>query len=108
MEISAQVVLYSKGPITAATLEASQPPRESVEAARNLFRKAGFNIGLYVGISFSISGPASLFESFFGIRLDHLKSYELPLKGLPRAAADVIKAVTFTPPPDFGPSGLGP
>jgi len=108
MNISAQVVLRAKGPITAATLAANQPPKESVEAAKKLFRQAGFDLGPYVGISFSISGPASLFESFFRLPLDKLRSYELPLAALPREIFDVIEAVTFTPPPGFGPTGSGP
>ena len=108
MDISAQVVLRAKGPITAATLAANQPPKEAVEAARRVFRDAGFDLGSYVGTSFSISGPATLFERYFGIRLKDLKSYELPLDSVPKDVADVIQAVTFTPPPDFGPSGSGP
>lgn len=108
MEISAQVVFRTKGPITAATLAANQPPPEAVEAAWKLFREAGFKVSPYVGISFSISGPSSLLESFFGTQLDKLKSYELPLRALPKEMADKIEAVTFTPPPAFGPSGSGP
>jgi len=108
MEISAQVVLRAKGPITAATLAANQPQKEAVEAARKLFREAGFELAPYLGISFSISGSRSLFEKFFGTRLDKLKGYELPLNSLPKKVAALIEAVTFTPPPDFGPSGSGP
>jgi hypothetical protein len=108
MEISAQVVLRAKGPITAATLAANQPPKDAVEAAQKLFREAGFELGPYVGISFSIAGSRSLFESFFRTRLDKLKGHELPLDALPKEVAAVIEAVTFTPPPDFGPSGSGP
>ena len=108
MDISAQVVLRAKGPITAATLAANQPPKEAVEAAQKLFRAAGFELGPYVGISFSISGSRSLFEKFFRTSLDKLHGYELPLSVLPKEVAAVIEAVTFTPPPDFGPSGSGP
>ena len=107
MEISAQVVFRAKGPITAATLARNQPPNEAVEAARKLFRESGFQLGPYVGISFSILGPPSLFETFFGTRLEKLQDYELPLNALPREMAALIEAVTFTPPPDFGPSGSG-
>lgn len=108
MEISAQVVLRAKGPITAATLAANQPPNETVETVQKLFSEAGFKLGPYVGISFSISGPRSLFEKFFGTRLDKVQGYELPLDSLPKKVAALIQAVTFTPPPDFGPSGSGP
>jgi len=107
MEISAQVVFRVKGPITAATLAANQPPQEAVEAARKHFREAGFKLGPYVGISFSISGPPDQFESYFKTRLDQLKSYELPLAAVPKEVAAVLEAVTFTPPPDFGPTGSG-
>jgi hypothetical protein len=108
VEISAQVVLRAKGPITAATLAENQPPRENVEAVQGLFRDAGFKLGPYVGISFSISGSKQLFERFFRTRLSEVKSYELPLHALPKEVASVIEAVTFTPPPDFGPGGSGP
>lgn len=108
MQISAQVVLRAKGPITAATLSANQPQKKAVEAARELFREAGFELGPYVGISFSISGSRSLFEEYFGTRLDELRGYELPLDSLPKEVAALMEAVTFTPPPAFGPSGSGP
>ena len=108
MEISAQVVLRAKGPITAATLAANQPPQEAVDKVRKFFSDAGFKLGHYVGISFSIAGPRSLFESFFGTDLDKLQGYELPLDTLPKDVAGLIEAVTFTPPPAFGPSGSGP
>ena len=108
MDISAQVILRAQGPMTVATLVANQPPEAAVQAVRGVFHQAGFALGPYVGISFSISGPASLFESYFRIRLATLQSGELPLGVLPPLVAGVIDAVAFTPPPDFGPSGSGP
>jgi hypothetical protein len=82
--------------------------RKASKRLKSFFREAGFKLGPYVGISFSISGPTQLFERFFRTRLAALKSYELPLNSLPKEVASMIEAVTFTPPPDFGPSGSGP
>jgi len=108
MEISAQVVLRAKGPITATTLAANQPPQEAVDKVRAFFSDAGFKLGNYVGISFSIAGPRDLFEIFFGTQLDKLQGYELPLDNISKDVALWLEAITFTPPPAFGPSGSGP
>lgn len=93
MVVSAQVILKSKEP---------------VEAARLLFREGGFELGPYVGISFSISGPPERFERFFGVRLGEMASLSFPLENLAGEVRESIEAVTFTPPPAFGPSGSGP
>jgi hypothetical protein len=72
----------------------------------------GFEVGNFVGNSLSITGPARLFETIFHTKLQEdgksgLKfggnSYELPKEKIPSALRAEIAAVTFTPPPDFGP-----
>jgi hypothetical protein len=70
----------------------------------------GFEVGPLVGTSFSISAPGEVFERVFGVKprpgskgMLASGSYELPQDGLPLAVRNAVHAVTFTPPPDFGP-----
>lgn len=124
--VSAQAVLKSgsgksfdgQTAITAENIADYSPSPDSVTAAAAGFREAGFEVGNMVGNSFSITAPKSTFEKFFKIRLkaedsgevklasapDTGGGYELPLKALPRNLSQVVAAVTFSPPPDFGPS----
>lgn len=121
-ELSAQVVLRPAGgpprsPVTADTLRDHTPdPDDAARVAEHL-RSEGFEAGPLVGTSFSITGPRSRFETTFGVHLevergpDDLVSrvttsegdLELPVGRLPTAVARHVSAVTFTPPPDFGP-----
>jgi hypothetical protein len=61
-------------------------------------------MGDMVGNSFSITAPESTFERVFGTR--GAGSLELPLHALPKTLTDHVEAVTFTPPPDFGPTNF--
>jgi hypothetical protein len=127
--VSAQVILKSmsgkspgaRGAITAQNIRDFVPTAEIIERVRGFFRMAGFEAGPVVGNSFSITGLARTFESIFKTRLrrqerggiksirnDGSGSYELPLQGLPQGVAELVEAVTFTPPPDFGPTNFGP
>ncbi len=126
---SAQVVLRPASgqairgdvPITSQNLKDYLPSPESAARVKQFFASAGFEVGLLVGISFSITTTVELFESTFKTHLrlaerggvtaidpDRAASYELPLQALPREIADNIAAVTFTPPVDFGPTPTGP
>ena len=123
--ISAQVILRPAGggslrdyhPITARNVHEAMPAAKSVEQATTAFRLAGFDIGAVAGASFSISAPAGRFQKALGVKLEleagggiqcvlpnGQRSYELPLEKVPREAARVVEAITFTPPPDFGPT----
>ena len=122
--ISAQVVLRSaehKVPertaaITSANLNNFVPSREDVNRSLKLFESSGFNVGPMVGISFSIGAPVDTFERVFHVRLregrrggveavvaDGTVTLDLPIDALPAAEAEVIAAVTFPTPPEFGP-----
>ena len=91
---SAQVVLSGPG------LSNSQWVQEQ-------FAQAGFQIGPLVGVSFSISGPAALFEQFFRVQAgpggQTLTGEALPLVTLDPALRSQIQAILSTRPPDFGP-----
>ena len=123
--VSAQVVLRSasgraiddRAVITAETLKDFAPSPETVARATAAFAAAGFDVGAMVGISFSITAPVSTFEDTFKIQLrqqehggieavadDGIGTYDLPLHALSKPTSDLIVAVTFTPPPDFGPT----
>jgi hypothetical protein len=90
-----------------------------VNAARQAFAKLGFEVGPFFGNSFSITAPVGTFERVFGVRLQGSArtgiaavdqaggaSLELPVHRLPTEVARDIQAVTFTPPPDFGPTAV--
>jgi hypothetical protein len=85
------------------------PSPETVTRVSTELRNMGFEIGEAVGNSISITGPARLFESFFHTKLRNVDGvqfadgYELPMEKVPPALRAEIVAVTFTPPPDFGP-----
>jgi hypothetical protein len=123
-EVSALVVLRPRDgsgftgreQVTSETIERYLPAPEAVSEATAFFEAAGFDVSPTVGISFSIAGPQSLFEEAFGERLVHGSqgsvetlrtargSLELALDRLPPEVAGHLEAVTFTPPPDFGPT----
>jgi hypothetical protein len=122
-QISAQVVLRPADGreltghevITSETVERYRPSPEAVSQVAEFLRAAGFQVSEEVGISFSITGPRPLFERLFGMGLEHRRrsgidtvqtpagGLELPLDRLPPDVARFVQAVTFTPPPDFGP-----
>lgn len=123
-EVSALVVLRTRDgsdltgweQITSETVERYLPEPGAVSEAMAFFRGAGFDVSEPVAVSFSITGPKSLFEETLGERLVHRReaagesirtvegSLELSLDRLPPEVAQHVQAVTFTPPPDFGPT----
>jgi hypothetical protein len=124
--VSAQVALKSASgkafdgntAITSENIGDYSPSPDTVAAAAAGFQRAGFEVGNMVGNSFSITAPRSTFEKFFKIKLqakdrgglqvaassDTPESYELPMKALPKDLAQHVAAMTFSPPPDFGPT----
>jgi hypothetical protein len=122
--VSAQVVLQSasgKSPhgraaITADNISDYLPSAKTSADARAAFAKEGFEVGEVVANNFSITAPVETFEKVFNTRLhlegrgagksvkDKSGDYELPLRALPKTLVDILESVTFTPPPDFGPT----
>ena len=122
--ISAQVIVksasgksgVSASNITASTIEERTSSPEFVKTARRIFQKAGFDVGNFVGISFSITANASTFKKFFQIDLTQTSrgSIEFLLPGgesrpdlpeakIPKTLTGIVEGITFTPPLDFGP-----
>lgn len=117
--ISAQVVLVAAngarpGPQTRITSENVRdwaPSAETIGRVSSELRSLGFEIGQCVGNSISITAAARLFEACFHIKLQEAgggvqfagEGYELAAEKIPSSLRAQIAAVTFTPPPDFGP-----
>ena len=115
-EISAEVIPRLEGGrqistneiVTSENLAGYRIDRKACENATRFFRQSGFTVAPVVGISFSISGPATLFERVFGGKLTVEESSgvvqsvatvdgdaELSLDRLPGQLSSDIQAVTF-------------
>jgi len=107
----------SRSRIVAENIAEWMPSQETVDFVREKLRSSGFEVGEVVGNGMSITGPAHLFESIFRVRLertpgkgiqfksdDRTPTYELPKKHMPSDLVEGVVAITFTPPPDFGPT----
>lgn len=79
------------------------------------FRKAGFEVTDVYAISFCITGPRTTFEATFGEAIASEGTgpatmatasgrLELRLDRLPEPVTRAVAAVTFSPPPAFGPT----
>lgn len=123
--ISAQAILRSASlkvldadtVITSENIGDYAPTLEDVAKVSKVLIDMGFDVAELVGISFSVSAPVSTFEEMFKakllqeedggikvVRADGSLSYEFPLIALPESIADLVVVLTFTPPPDFGPT----
>jgi hypothetical protein len=107
--------LGDAGPITSANVAESLPEPGAVATAQAVFSRLGFDVSAAGGPSFSITGPRSLFEEVFepleiegeAVRTSVRAArggLELRLDRLPPDARELVQTVTFTPPPDFGPT----
>ena len=105
-------------PITVQNLADYLPSEADANVARAAFVNAGFQAGDLVGISFSITAPASRFKDFFGsdVKLDaggrievspsaDSEGLSLPLDRLARDLAERLVVVTFSAPADLHQGG---
>lgn len=121
--VSAQVVLAAAGGarpgpqtrITAENIHEWTPSAETVTRLTGELRAMGFEVGACVGNSMAITGAARLFESGFRTKLRESGrggvqfadgGFELAPAKIPAVLQKQIAAVTFTPPPDFGPGAM--
>jgi hypothetical protein len=116
--LSAQVVLRPASgelagdePITSENVRRFLPSLEAITETETFFRDAGFEVANAVGNSFAIVGAPSAFERAFGERPERAGEgvrveggVELDLGSLPERVGRHVQAVTFTPPPEFGPA----
>lgn len=102
---SALVVLHPGTPGDQTQRAGEVPPAEDVVGqVTDWFAQRGFEVGAFVGISFSISGTSDLFGAVLGADPDaQHSSADLPMERLSDEIAPLVAAVTTTPPPDFGP-----
>lgn len=104
--------------ITAENIHRYAPSDRVVSIVRAYFENAGFETSGPDGISIAINGSVQLFERFFqstiyqneqGYYSIHPEAdgddFELPTRVLGAAVADLVQAITFSPPMDFGPTG---
>ena len=122
--LSAEVILRSKSGkepsadavITAETLHEYEPSSTAVLESQRRLNALGFQVTPLVGISFSITAAQDVFEQVFKVTLrqnqkgsveivknNRAAGNELPLEKLPKDLQAYVYAVTFVPPPDFGP-----
>ena len=118
--VSAQVILIAAdgarpGPqtrITTGNIREWLPSAETAVRVSGTLRDMGFEVGECVGNSFSITGSVRLFESCFRAKLHEAgdggmqfagDGCELAADKIPSGLRAQIAAVTFTPPPAFGP-----
>jgi hypothetical protein len=102
--------------ITSEEVSRFLPPPEAVDETAAFFGREGFEVTGVAGMGFSIVAAPALFERVFGEPLELGEeagvgtagtaggALELPLGMLPEEIRRLIQAVTFTPPPDFGPT----
>lgn len=124
--VSAQVILKASGgedapspaSLTAENIHRYLPSDEDFKKAQAYFDKLGFDVQAAYGNSFSISGSSKHFEKVFKTKLaktekggikslaakDSAESLELPTDKLSKEVKDIVATVTFSEPPDFGPT----
>lgn len=97
-------------PVRADTVADALPDPAAARRARAHFGAEGFAVSEMTATAFSITGPRSLFLRSLGpshapdaALHGEREGLELPLGRLPAPVSRAIRAVTFTPPPDFGP-----
>lgn len=126
-KISAQVLLRSATGatidgntiITSENISRYTPAPATAQAATKFFKDSGFEVTPLVGIGFTISGTVEHFSQFFHTSLNVDRSggikavvnaqttkAELPLTSLPKSTLDLVTSVTFSSPPDFGPTNF--
>jgi hypothetical protein len=119
--LTAEVVLVSpqpsiSGPVTSENVHERLPLPDQVARAQSGFARLGFSVGRAAGVGFSITAPKSVFEQVFRKRIvaepnglarvaDAPQEFDLPLAALPDDLRQVVAAVGFQRPLDFGPTG---
>ncbi len=119
--ISAQVILKPKSggspkpeSLTSENLESFLPDATRASQTRAHFESLGFEVGALVGNSFSITAAVPKFEQHFHTKILHNKQFasledgslELPIAHLSDELKTNINAVSFSAPPDFGPTNF--
>jgi hypothetical protein len=114
--VSAVVTVLPKEERQAETPESGIPLSEDLRViglVKSRFTSAGFEVHAPFTGKFSIGGRRSLFEQYFGQKVNVDDSqlirkvttedggYDLPLDVLPDELKGLVKSISFQPPPDF-------
>lgn len=118
--MSAVVTVLPREERRTETPEGGVPLSEDLRVVglvKSRFTSAGFEVHAPFTGQFSIGARKSLFESYFGqkVNIDDSQlirkvttedgGYELPLDRLPDELKGLVKSISFPPPPDF--AGFG-
>lgn len=106
------VVQMTSAPEREATGAAELHDNQATAQVKGWFTKAGFEVHAPFATSFSIGAKQSLFEEIFKTHLviDEGLTASVTLEGggreldkalLPEEVGELIKSITFIPPPDF-------
>ncbi|MFE2213453.1 hypothetical protein ACFW93_16035 [Streptomyces canus] len=90
--------------LTADRVHHLVPSPDVVRTVSQWFTSRGFEVGDAVGISFALTGPRSLFDDTFGLSEGAPRPEALGVDALPLEVARHIREITFTAPPEFGPT----
>jgi hypothetical protein len=92
-------------PVTTANLARHAPAPGTVAELSSFFAAQGFEVGPFVGTSFSISAPARAFRHMFGPDqpTGERESLEFDMRALPPRLRRHLRAISFSEPLDFGP-----
>ena len=94
----------TSGDMFSAEIQLKKPGNTGYETVRDVLTREGFTVGPKGPASFSISGPRTLFEKFFG-PLDLARDNMLSPAKLPEPARELVLRIVFTK-LDFGPTSF--
>lgn len=91
-------------PVTSANLTRHAPAPGAADKLSAYFARRGFEVGPFVGVSFSITAPARIFRRTFGKGPTGRRGdLEFDMEPVPARLRRHLRAVSFSEPPDFGP-----
>ncbi|MBM3785020.1 MAG: hypothetical protein FJW30_11710 [Acidobacteria bacterium] len=96
-------------PVSGANLAAAMPAAETLGRAQRYFEANHCKVAAGGGNSFSIEASEEVLAKLFDkqeLRKFGKTGGELNLRKLPRDVQELLEAVAFSAPPDFGPGGF--
>ena len=85
-----------KAKVTAKNIDEFRPSAATVAKATRRLRSLGFDVPL-AGVTLTLSGPVSLFETVFQMRFDTTGPDPLPISDpvIPPSLQDLVAGITF-------------
>jgi len=108
--MSVQVIMHMRkpSPVTAETIGAIAPDPQDTRRVMRWFAEQGFDVGEFVGNSFSIAAPRTQFQKVFGrasVPAKGARPGGFPVDRLDPSIRTLVDSIAQTEPPDFGPPG---